>query len=89
MGTPLTNDEILATLRELNENVTQPLWLFGDVTVDFLVGRWTRPHGDIDLNTLSTFRGELTLEIAGGLIHDFVPQERSRWASRIALPMSQ
>ncbi len=42
--------EILATLRELSEGVRAPLWLFGGVAVDFLVGRWTRPHGDIDLN---------------------------------------
>jgi len=63
MGTQLTNDEILATLRELNATVTRPLWLFGGVAVDFLVGRWTRPHGDIDLNTLSIHREDLAQEL--------------------------
>jgi hypothetical protein len=55
--------EILATLRELNAHVTQPLWLFGGVAVDFLVGRWTRPHSDIDLNTFARFRPTLTREL--------------------------
>jgi hypothetical protein len=55
--------EILATLRELNAHITQPLWLFGGVAVDFLVGRWTRPHGDIDLNTFAEFRADLTREL--------------------------
>jgi hypothetical protein len=63
MGTGISNDEILATLRELASGVTTPLWLFGGVAVDFLVGRWTRPHGDIDLNALAAHRAPLTLEL--------------------------
>lgn len=59
----IDNAEILATLRELNAHVTQPLWLFGGVAVDFLVGRWTRPHSDIDLNTFARFRANLTREL--------------------------
>jgi hypothetical protein len=59
----LNNAAILATLHELNEHIAQPLWLFGGVGVDFLVGRWTRPHGDIDLNTLAEFRADLTCEL--------------------------
>jgi hypothetical protein len=64
MGTGITNNEILATLRELANGVATPLWLFGGVAVDFLVGRWTRPHGDVDLNTLAAHRDRLTEELA-------------------------
>ncbi len=64
MHPPLANDEILATLRELAAGVATPLWLFGGVAVDFLVGRWTRPHGDIDLNALASARPRLTAELA-------------------------
>ncbi len=64
MHPPLANDEILATLRELAAGVSTPLWLFGGVAVDFLVGRWTRPHGDIDLNALAVHRDRLTEELA-------------------------
>jgi hypothetical protein len=59
----LSNNEILASLRELNAAIKTPLWLFGGVAVDFLVGRWTRPHGDIDLNTFTDLRDELTREL--------------------------
>lgn len=63
MGSAISNDEILATLRELAAHVATPLWLFGGVAVDFLVGRWTRPHGDIDLNALASDRDRLTAEL--------------------------
>jgi hypothetical protein len=63
MEQPLDTADILATLRQLNAAVTKPLWLFGGVAVDFLVGRWTRQHGDIDLNALSCYREELTREL--------------------------
>ena len=63
MEAGISNAEILATLRELNAKVRTPLWLFGGVAIDFLVGRWTRPHGDIDLNTLSVYRDNLTHEL--------------------------
>lgn len=63
MGTGITNDEILETLHELASSVATPLWLFGGVAVDFLVGRWTRSHGDIDLNALAAHRAPLTLEL--------------------------
>ena len=59
----LSSEDILSTLRELNANVTLPLWLSGGVAVDFLVGRWTRPHGDIDFNTLANLRDDLTQEL--------------------------
>ena len=39
------------------------MWLFGGVAVDFLVGRWTRPHGDIDLNAYAEDRSQLTREL--------------------------
>jgi hypothetical protein len=33
------------------------------VAVDFLVGRWTRPHHDIDLNAYRDYRNQLTEEL--------------------------
>lgn len=59
----LSNPEILTSLQELNNHISVPLWLFGGVAVDFLAGRWTRPHGDIDLNTFTEFRDDLTREL--------------------------
>jgi hypothetical protein len=63
MGPPLSTSSILETLRELNERISVPLWLFGGVAVDFLVGRWTRPHSDLDLNTYTEWRARLTEEL--------------------------
>ena len=60
MGPPISTSLIIDTLRELNERVSVPLWLFGGVAVDFLVGRWTRPHSDIDLNTYAESRDALS-----------------------------
>lgn len=59
----LPTSSILATLCELNRHITQPLWLFGGVAVDFMVGRWTRPHSDIDLNSFAEYRAGLTREL--------------------------
>ena len=64
MGPPISTSSILETLRELNERVSVPLWLFGGVAVDFLVGRWTRPHSDVDLNTYGQSRGVLTDQLS-------------------------
>lgn len=64
MGAGVSKREILATLRLLSEALSQPVWLFGGVAVDFLVGRWTRPHGDIDLNAYADSRAQLTEELA-------------------------
>jgi hypothetical protein len=63
MGAGISNGEILETLATLNSALTRPVWLFGGVAVDFLVGRWTRPHGDIDINTYDEYRDQLTREL--------------------------
>jgi Aminoglycoside-2''-adenylyltransferase len=55
--------EIVETLRALNARLNDPVWLFGGVAVDFLVGRWTRPHGDIDLHAYSDSRGRLSEDL--------------------------
>jgi len=57
------NHEILSTLTALNTSLSQPVCLFGGVAVDFLVDRFTRPHGDIDLNTYSEYRPQITREL--------------------------
>lgn len=64
MGPALGADVILTSLRELNASVSVPLWLFGGVAVDFMVGRWTRSHSDIDLNTFTDARDTLAAELA-------------------------
>jgi Aminoglycoside-2''-adenylyltransferase len=64
--------EILDVLRALR-SVTLPMWLSGGVAVDFLVGRWTRPHKDLDLVAFTPHRGQLERELAArGLVlaHD-------------------
>jgi hypothetical protein len=73
----LSPEEILATLRELDAAITVPLWLFGGVAVDFLVGRWTRPHGDIDLNAWSHTRGQLAEQLRAIGYHS----DHSEWIS--------
>ncbi|HEY4249459.1 MAG TPA: hypothetical protein VGM64_21735 [Lacunisphaera sp.] len=64
MDSSISTSVILDTLRELNEKVSIPLWLFGGVAVDFLVGRWTRPHSDVDLNTFAESRIALTEQLS-------------------------
>ena len=41
-----------------------PLWLTGGVAVDFLLGRWTRRHGDIDLIAFHRDRALLTTALS-------------------------
>ncbi len=55
--------DIIATLREIADAVQPPLWLFGGVAVDFIVGRWTRPHGDIDLNARAEDREAIARDL--------------------------
>jgi Aminoglycoside-2''-adenylyltransferase len=62
-ASPVSEVEILETLSLLNERLSEPVWLFGGVAVDFLVGRWTRPHGDIDLSAYEDSRERLTEEL--------------------------
>jgi len=62
-GTPVSEVEILETLSLLNARLSEPVWLFGGVAVDFLVGRWTRPHGDIDLNAFEDSRERIAEEL--------------------------
>jgi hypothetical protein len=54
---------ILDTLLLLNARLSEPVWLFGGVAVDFLVGPWTRPHGDIDLHAFADSRERLIVEL--------------------------
>ncbi len=49
------------------------MWLSGGVAVDFLVGRWTRPHKDLDLVAFTPHRGQLERELGArglALAHD-------------------
>ena len=39
------------------------LWLTGGVAVDFLVGRWTRPHKDLDLVAFAPDRQLLEVDL--------------------------
>lgn len=76
--------EVLDVLRALRA-VASPMWLSGGVAVDFLVGRWTRPHKDLDLVAFTPHRGHLersltTLGLA--LAHDEGWTTRWRVAGR-------
>lgn len=59
----MTKDEALSRLRVL-ARLQRPVWLAGGVAVDFLVGRWTRDHGDIDLVAFEEHRQSLDDELA-------------------------
>jgi hypothetical protein len=56
----MSNVEILQTLRMLAHRLRDPVWLFGGVAVDFLIGRWSRPHKDIDLHAYADSRGRVS-----------------------------
>jgi hypothetical protein len=76
--------EILDVLRALS-SVASPMWLSGGVAVDFLVGRWTRPHKDLDLVAFTPHRGRLERELGArgfALAHDEVWTTRWTVAGR-------
>jgi Aminoglycoside-2''-adenylyltransferase len=73
--------EILDVLRALG-NVASPMWLSGGVAVDFLVGRWTRPHKDLDLVAFTPNRRQLERELgARGLVLAHDEGWTTRWAA--------
>jgi hypothetical protein len=77
-------EEILSVLRALS-NVGVPMWLSGGVAVDFLVGRWTRPHKDLDLVAFTPHRRQLERELGPlglTLAHDEVWTTRWTVAGR-------
>ena len=59
----LAPEAVIERLRLL-KGVKPPLWLSGGVAVDFLVGRWTRRHGDIDLIAFHDDRPLVTAALA-------------------------
>ena len=59
----MSEAEIPDTLSLLNVRLSEPVWLFGGVAVDFVVGRWTRPHNDIDLHAYADSRERLSEEL--------------------------
>jgi hypothetical protein len=64
--------EILGVLQALR-SVAPPMWLSGGVAVDFLVGRWTRPHKDLDLVAFTPHREQLERELGArglAIAHD-------------------
>ena len=73
---------ILDYLRAMG-GITTPLWLTGGVAVDFLIGRWTRPHKDVDLIALSTTRKFLRAELT---TRNFLLAQDGAWTSRWSLP---
>jgi Aminoglycoside-2''-adenylyltransferase len=84
VGVSIQPAEILEVLRTLR-SVAPPMWLSGGVAVEFLVGRWTRPHMDLDLVAFTPHRGQLERELAAlgfALAHDEVWTTRWRIAGR-------
>ena len=59
----LARDEVLSILRDVETRLHAPVWLSGGVGVDFLVGRWTRPHADVDLIAYEHDRTQLKDEL--------------------------
>lgn len=58
----LSQPQLYALLHSL-EPVRTSVWLTGGVAVDFLLGRWTREHKDLDLIALSQDRAGLESEL--------------------------
>ena len=70
--------KILGYLRAL-DGVTSSLWLTGGVAVDFLVGRWTRPHKDLDLVAFAPSRATLQAEL---IQRGFALVQDGAWTTR-------
>jgi hypothetical protein len=70
--------EILGILRSLR-SLAVPMWLSGGVAVDFLVGRWTRPHKDLDLVAFTPHREQLERELGA---RGFVLAHDEAWTTR-------
>jgi quercetin dioxygenase-like cupin family protein len=82
LGVRIEPAEILDVLRALG-SVASPLWLSGGVAVEFLLGRWTRPHKDLDLVAFAPHRGQLERELGArgfALAHD------EGWTTRWTAP---
>jgi hypothetical protein len=75
---PITSHGILDRLRALS-SITPHLWLTGGVAVDFLVGRWTRPHQDLDLVAFSPGRLVLQAELSA---RGFSLAQDGAWTTR-------
>jgi hypothetical protein len=69
---------LLEYLRRLS-NVGPHLWLTGGVAVDFLVGRWTRLHKDLDLVALTPNRQLLEIDLPR---QGFVLAQDGAWTTR-------
>ena len=80
MAVTVGRQEALEVLQQLNHALSRPVWLFGGVAVDFLVGRWTRPHHDIDLNAYDEDREALTRELRGLGFHTADEGWLTHWA---------
>jgi Aminoglycoside-2''-adenylyltransferase len=81
VGVGIQPAEILDVLRTLR-GVAPPMWLSGGVAVEFLVGRWTRPHKDLDLVAFAPHRAQLERELAAlgfALAHDEI--WTTRWTA--------
>jgi hypothetical protein len=65
-------------LRALS-NVDPMMWLTGGVAVDFLVGRWTRPHKDLDLVAFTPDRQRLEVDLDRS---GFVLAHDGAWTTR-------
>jgi hypothetical protein len=74
----LQAEETLEILRSL-ATLSAPAWVAGGVGVDFLVGRWTRPHTDVDLVAAEDDRAALTEALAG---LGFAPTHMHGWHTR-------
>lgn len=76
----LTRPQLLVLLHTLTR-VKASFWITGGVAVDFLVGRWTREHKDLDVIALVPDRPSLEDElIALGFAKAFDSGWNTRWS---------
>ncbi len=77
---PLSRSQLLVLLHTLTR-VKASFWITGGVAVDFLVGRWTREHKDLDVIALLPDRSRLEDElIALGFQKTFDSGWTTRWS---------
>lgn len=77
---PLSRSQLLVLLHTLTR-VKASFWITGGVAVDFLVGRWTREHKDLDVIALLPDRSRLEDElIALGFQKTFDSGWNTRWS---------
>ncbi|MFC4411441.1 nucleotidyltransferase domain-containing protein [Chungangia koreensis] len=74
--------QVLSEVSTISKKIGIEFWLRGGWAIDFLLGKITRPHDDIDLVTWITNRERLEIELEkAGYVKAFVKEEFRDWQS--------